>query len=79
MSDPGGPGQLVLDDWITPREAAEMLGVTQHHVRFMARAGTIEGRKFGYAWMIKRASVEAYAESYRHPGPKPREESSASD
>jgi excisionase family DNA binding protein len=70
MNEPGTPGGLVLDDWITPREAAELIGVTSDHVRHLARAGIIEAQKFGHAWMLKRAAVEAYTASERRPGPK---------
>jgi excisionase family DNA binding protein len=76
MSDPEGPDQLVLGDWITPQEASELIGVTSNQVRHLARTGTIEAQKFGYAWMINRASAEAYAASDRRPGPKPQESSS---
>lgn len=78
MNEQTTPDDLVLDDWITPREAAELTGVTPHHVRHLARTGTIEARKFGHAWMVRRASVEAYAAREHHPGPKP-QESSTSD
>ena len=77
MSDPGGLGNLVLDDWITPREASELIGVTPNQVRHLARQGTIKARKFGHAWMIDRASADAYAASDHRPGPKPRELSSS--
>lgn len=78
MSEPNPLDHLTLDNWITPREAAGLIGVTSDHVRYLARTGTIEARKFGHAWMLKEASVEAYAASDRRPGPKP-EESSSSD
>ncbi|MBN1890585.1 MAG: helix-turn-helix domain-containing protein [Thermoflexales bacterium] len=64
---------VVLDEWITPAEAAEIIGVTPYQVRHLARTGTVEARKFGRAWMIKRDSVRAYAAQERHPGPKPQE------
>ena len=72
MTDPGGPEDLVLDGWITPQEASEMLDVTAQHIRHLAREGLIKARKFGYAWMVKQSSVEAYATTDRRPGPKPR-------
>ena len=78
MSELSSPNHLVLNDWITPREAAGLIGVTSDHARYLARAGIIEARKFGHAWMLKRVAVEAYAASERHPGPKP-QEPSASD
>ena len=77
MSDPGVSDHLVLDDWITPREASELIGVTANQVRHLARQGTIEAWKFGHAWMINRASAEAYAASDHRPGPKPQESSSS--
>ena len=73
MSDPDGSDHLVLEGWITTREAAEMLGVTLHQVRHLAYEGVIEAKKIAHAWIVKRASVEAYATSDRRPGPKPRE------
>ena len=68
---------LVVDEWITPREAAVLIGVTPNQVRHLARQGTIEARKFGHAWMINCASAQAYAASEHRPGPKPRESSSS--
>ena len=59
-----------LEPWITPREAAEILAITPHQVRHLARTGVLIGQKFGHAWMIERASVETYATSDRRPGPK---------
>jgi excisionase family DNA binding protein len=62
---------VALDGWITPREAAERLGVTQDHVRHLARKGILSGRRFGYGWLLTQESVEAYASTERRPGPKP--------
>jgi excisionase family DNA binding protein len=61
---------VALDDWITPREAAELLGVTQQQARHLARTGVIQARKFGRAWMMLQSSVEVYARTERHPGPR---------
>ena len=73
MNDPKEPNHLVLDDWITSREAAERIGVSLNQVRHLARQGTIKAQKFGHSWMLFRESVDAYAAEERHPGPKPRE------
>ncbi len=70
-----GSQHLVLDEWITPAEAAEIIGVTPYQVRHLARVGIVEARKFGRAWMIKRESAQTYAAQERHPGPKPQESS----
>ena len=80
MTRPDDPDHLVMDDWITPWEAAQLIGVTPNHVRHLGRIGKVKSRRFGRAWMISRTSAEAYAASERHPGPKSQdEESSASD
>ena len=73
MNDPKEPDHLVLDEWITSREASELIGVTLNQVRHLARQGTIRSQKFGHAWMLNRDSVAAYAALDRHPGPKSRE------
>jgi excisionase family DNA binding protein len=75
MKRPDDPEHLALGDWITTEEAARIIGVTTNHVRYLAKLGTIESRRFGRSWMINRASAEAYAATERRPGPKPRESS----
>lgn len=77
MHRPDTSNHLILGEWLTPREAAELLGVTSDHARYLARTGIIEARKFGHAWMLRRTSVEAYAASERRPGPRPRETSAS--
>lgn len=63
--------QPVLDGWLTPREAAERIGVSPHQVRHLARMGKLRALRFGRAWLIEQAAVEAYASADRHPGPQP--------
>lgn len=75
MKKPDDSDHLVLSDWMTPAEAAKLIGVTDDHIRHLARAGTLMGRRFGHAWMISCASVKSYAAKERRPGPKPRESS----
>ena len=67
------PVKVVLDEWITPAEAAQIIGVTPHQVRYLARAGVLESQRFGRAWMVKRDLVRAYAAQERRRGPKPQE------
>ncbi|MBN1136838.1 MAG: helix-turn-helix domain-containing protein [Anaerolineae bacterium] len=64
------PDRTAFQDWITPREAADLIGVTPHHIRHLARKSIITGRKFGHAWMIERTSAETYAATEHRPGPK---------
>lgn len=70
MTEQGTANSLILEEWITPNEAAELLDITPHQVRHLARMGTLESKKFGHAWMVKRASVEDYQATERRPGPK---------
>jgi len=77
MKKPSTPKQVILDEWITPNDAAEIIGVTPHQVRHLARLGVLESQRFGHAWMVKRPSVVAYAAQERHPGRRPRESSSS--
>lgn len=49
-----------LDEIISAKEAAEILGITRRHVTRLVEAGLIEGRKLERDWMITRASVLAY-------------------
>jgi len=73
MDGPEAPDLLDRGRWVTPTEAAELIGVTAAHVRYLAREGLIEARKFGASWMVRRVSVERYAAQERRPGPKPKE------
>ena len=70
MDDPGASDHLVLGEWITTREAANLIGVTANQVRHLARTGTIKAQKFGHVWMINRDSAKEYAASDHRPGPK---------
>jgi len=62
----------MAEEWITTQEAAEILGVTPHHITHLLRIGKLKGRKFVRDWMVYRISVEEYAASNRKPGPKPK-------
>lgn len=59
-------------EWITTQEAAQILGVTPHHITYLLRTGKLKGKKFVRDWMVDRNSVEEYAASNRKPGPKPK-------
>lgn len=59
------------EEWITTREAAELIGVSIHHISYLLRHGLIEGKKFGNFWMVNRYSAQTYASQERKTGPKP--------
>ena len=61
----------MADEWITTQEAAEIIGVTRNHIRYLIQQSKLEAKKFGRAWMVSRESAEKYAATERKPGPKP--------
>lgn len=69
MSEPTGtvataPPPRALEtsagDLITSEEAADALGYTVQHVRRLARAGRLQGRKLGRDWLIVHESVARF-------------------
>lgn len=61
----------MAEEWITTQKAAEIIGITRSHVRYLIQHGRLEAKKFGRAWMVSRKSAEEYAATERKPGPKP--------
>lgn len=51
-----------MDDVMTTKEAAEILGLAPESVARLVRVGTLKGERFGRAWMVYRSSVDAYLE-----------------
>lgn len=49
-----------MPDYVSTKEAAEVLGYHVEHVREMARRGKLRADKKGRAWWIYRKAVEAY-------------------
>ena len=46
--------------WMTTAQAASELGVSQGRVRQLLASGQLPGRRFGRAWVIRRADLERY-------------------
>ena len=46
--------------WLTTKQAAEKLGVTEMRVRQYLQAGDIKGQKFGQVWMVSAAAVASF-------------------
>ena len=40
------------------KQAAQILGLTQEHVRLLARRGTIRARKIGRDWIVLEVSYK---------------------
>ena len=60
-----------LDDWVTTREAASILGITSAYVGELVRGGTLEGRKIHPRLLLVRRSSLSNFERKRRPK-KPR-------
>lgn len=49
-----------MEEWITVREASELVGYREDYVRKLAREGQVGSRKFGWQVMINKESIEKY-------------------
>ena len=58
------------EEWITTKEAAEVLGVTDAHARYLLGKSRIGGRKFAGVWMVSKQSVVEYREKIERLGKK---------
>lgn len=72
-ADDGGFEQPSLDELITLREAAELSGLSESHLRLLVRRGAIWGIKLGHNWLTTPQAVKDYLARDRRPGPKPKE------
>ena len=59
-----------MPDRLTTRAAAERLGISRRQVNNLIRAGILRAERFGVAWQIDPATVEAARGVPRKPGPK---------
>lgn len=64
-----------MADWITTREAAELIGYHPKSIPRLIEAGKIKARRFGKVWQVSRSSLLAYIrkveKSGEKRGPKP--------
>ena len=49
-----------LSDYLTTRQAAELLGVDRTHINRLLIDGKLKGQKIGHNWMVFRPSLEEY-------------------
>jgi excisionase family DNA binding protein len=57
---------------LTTAEAAALLSVSRPRVLALIHLGTIKAEKHGRDWQVDPASVEAYKNSPRKPGARPK-------
>ncbi len=57
-----------LKDFVTTKEAAQMLQFHVEHVRRLLREGDLKGEKIGAAWLVLKKSVKDYQEQNKEFG-----------
>jgi excisionase family DNA binding protein len=60
----------MLQDLITVRDAAQLVGYHPEHVRELLRAGIVKGQKFGETWQVDRVDLLLYVKRQAHSGNK---------
>jgi hypothetical protein len=65
MSQTDSNSHKAIDDFISIARAVRYSGYSEQYLRRKARDGEIHALKFGFFWMIERASLEAYVERAR--------------
>ena len=73
MSDESTPsGELgQASQLISLADAAKISGLSQGHLRLLAKQGKIEATKIGRDWLTTEEAIRAYMATDRRPGPKP--------
>jgi hypothetical protein len=69
-TSPQGISKSDLDELISLTAAAELSGLSQSHLRLMARKGVLWGKKMGRDWFTTARAVNEYLARDRRPGPK---------
>jgi len=59
-----------MEKWITTYEAARISGYELDYIRKLLRADIIEGRKWGQAWQVNRASLMKFLARREREGEK---------
>ena len=53
-----------LNDYVTAKKAAEILGFHPETVRRLVRDGVLVGQKWGKEWLVLKKSVEDYVKQF---------------
>lgn len=62
-----------MNDFITTKEAANLIGVSVKQIQVWLKAGRIPAKKYGPNWLIKNEDVAEFAVKERQPG-RPRKQ-----
>ena len=55
-------------EWLTTKEAADITGYTDRHIRQSLNNGNIPGRKKGKMWFVRMDDAIAYREKMKRMG-----------
>lgn len=58
------------EEYITVAQAAQRVGLSARHIRWLLQRGLISGIKPGHDWLVKPSAVMAYLQQERRPGRK---------
>ncbi len=53
---------FVTDDWVTVKQAKELVGYTLTYLRRLAANGQVTAQRIGNIWLLQRTSLLAYKE-----------------
>ena len=51
---------MIKANTLTTKQAAQVLGVTYHHVCRLCKNGDLEAERLGRMWLIKKGSVSRF-------------------
>ena len=64
-------------EWLTTKQAAELIGYNPNYLRYLVEAGKLPAQKLGRDWIIQQADLLAYIRQVgnkgRKRGPKTRD------
>ena len=64
----------VLEGYLTTKQASQMFGLSDAHIRRLLEHGTVVAIKVGHIWLVHATAMEAYMANRPKPGRKPRRE-----
>jgi branched-subunit amino acid aminotransferase/4-amino-4-deoxychorismate lyase len=62
---------IPLEDWITPTQAADLLGITQRHVLNLCKRDELECRRIVDRWLVSPQSVADWTPKRKRRKDKP--------
>lgn len=66
-----GKGEEAASNLISLADAAEFSGLSQGHIRLLAKQKKVWAIKIGRNWVTTKEAIQAYLDTNPRPGPKP--------